>query len=149
MIFRALAPVATICCIAMYVDAIGAPTGNQRYREFKCPDSIRTREDLIGSSPGWRAISVDSVHYAENIQISKGPFASGSLVVPAQDGRDAVAFDLDASELEDEQDYWMVCYYGSTGKVLTQALPRDLTECRVEYMPNRSCATAYNKLSCH
>ncbi|HDZ8965513.1 STY0301 family protein [Aeromonas dhakensis] len=105
--------------------------------QFDCPATIETRQQLLGTTHGWQAVTRNDLgeqhqplrHRLENLSLFDGDPDERAQLKP--DNGDSHAIHYWSLDRHNPRPFYLVCHYQETGITLQQALPAGLGYCRV------------------
>ncbi|MBL0461942.1 MULTISPECIES: STY0301 family protein [Aeromonas] len=105
--------------------------------QFDCPATIETRQQLLGTTQGWQAVTPNELgeqhqplrHRLENLALFDGDPDERAQLKP--DNGDSHAIHYWSLDRHNPRPFYLVCHYQETAITLQQALPAGLGYCRV------------------
>lgn len=105
--------------------------------QFDCPATIETRQQLLGTTQGWQAVTRNELgeqhqplrHRLENLALFDGDPDERAQLKP--DNGDSHAIHYWSLDRHNPRPFYLVCHYRETATTLQQALPAGLGYCRV------------------
>lgn len=105
--------------------------------QFDCPPRIESRQQLLGTVPGWQGVSRDwegkpsqrLSHRLDNLSLFDGEPGERAQLKP--DNGDSGAIHYWSLTGDGVRPLYLVCHYGDSAITLQQALPPGITYCRV------------------
>ncbi|MGL6239817.1 STY0301 family protein [Aeromonas dhakensis] len=105
--------------------------------QFDCPATIETRQQLLGTTQGWQAVTPNEPgeqhqplrHRLENLALFDGDPDERAQLKP--DNGDSHAIHYWSLDRHNPRPFYLVCHYQETAITLQQALPAGLGYCRV------------------
>lgn len=105
--------------------------------QFDCPATIETRQQLLGTTQGWQAVTRNELgeqhqplrHRLENLALFDGDPDERALLKP--DNGDSHAIHYWSLDRHNPRPFYLVCHYQETAITLQQALPAGIGYCRV------------------
>lgn len=105
--------------------------------QFDCPATIETRQQLLGTTQGWQAVTRNELgeqhqplrHRLENLSLFDGDPDERAQLKP--DNGDSHAIHYWSLDRHNPRPFYLVCHYRETAIILQQALPAGLGYCRV------------------
>lgn len=105
--------------------------------QFDCPATIETRQQLLGTTQGWQAVTRNELgeqhqplrHRLENLSLFDGDPDERAQLKP--DNGDSHAIHYWSLDRHNPRPFYLVCHYQETAITLQQALPAGLGYCRV------------------
>ncbi|WP_421145128.1 STY0301 family protein [Aeromonas dhakensis] len=105
--------------------------------QFDCPATIETRQQLLGTTQGWQAVTRNELgeqhqplrHRLENLALFDGDPDERAQLKP--DNGDSHAIHYWSLDRHNPRPFYLVCHYQETAITLQQALPARLGYCRV------------------
>lgn len=105
--------------------------------QFDCPATIETRQQLLGTTRGWQAVTRNDLgeqrqplrHRLENLSLFDGDPDERTQLKP--DNGDSHAIHYWSLDRHNPRPFYLVCHYQDTAITLQQALPAGLGYCRV------------------
>jgi hypothetical protein len=108
--------------------------------EFDCPESIQTRQSLVGKMKAWEAGPGGSgkqgisQHYLEGVQFSNGPPGERVFLAPDNEHESSDAKRWTARwPMQAGDKLWLTCRYRQTTVTVTRQLPSGFRRCLVKY----------------
>ncbi|HEA3131796.1 TPA: hypothetical protein RVR73_003124 [Aeromonas hydrophila] len=105
--------------------------------QFDCPATIETRQQLLGTTQGWQAVTRNELgeqhqplrHRLENLSLFDGDPDERAQLKP--DNGDSHTIHYWSLDRHNPRPFYLVCHYQETAITLQQALPAGLGYCRV------------------